>query len=51
MIRTADPEAPAREVRPSVGAWLQTAGLVAESANDAGAYDGLLACLRAERRR
>jgi hypothetical protein len=49
MIEMADLEAAVRDVRPSVGAWLETARNVAQFANEDGAYDDLLAYLRKRR--
>jgi len=46
MIGQADLEAAARDLRPSIGPWLDTARNVAEFANEGGAYDDLLAYLR-----
>jgi len=46
MIGQADLDAAARDVRPSIGPWLDTARNVAEFANEGGAYDDLLAYLR-----
>jgi hypothetical protein len=50
MIGQADLEAAARDVRPSIGPWLDTARNVAEFANEGGVYDDLLAYLRRRRR-
>jgi hypothetical protein len=50
MIGQADLEAAVRDVRPSIGPWLDTARNVAEFANEGGAYDDLLAYLRRRRR-
>ena len=49
MIDMRDLEAAVRDVRPSVGAWLETARNVAQFANEDGAYDDLLAYLRKRR--
>jgi AAA+ superfamily predicted ATPase len=49
MIDMNDLEAAVRDVRPSVGAWLETARNVAQFANEDGAYDDLLAYLRKRR--
>ncbi|MGH2851232.1 MAG: AAA family ATPase [Solirubrobacteraceae bacterium] len=49
MITMADLEHALSEVRPSIGAWLQTASNVAKFANDDGTYDDLLAYLRSRR--
>ncbi len=46
MIGMADVEAALREVKPSIGAWLETARAVAMFANEAGTYDELLVYLR-----
>ncbi len=51
LIGMADLEAAVKEVRPSIGAWLETAANVAEFANEQGMYDDLLAYLRTRRRR
>jgi SpoVK/Ycf46/Vps4 family AAA+-type ATPase len=50
MIGQTDLEAAVRDVRPSIGPWLDTARNVAEFANEGGAYDDLLAYLRRRRR-
>jgi SpoVK/Ycf46/Vps4 family AAA+-type ATPase len=50
MIGQADLEAAVRDVRPSIGPWLDTARNVAEFANEGGVYDDLLAYLRRRRR-
>jgi SpoVK/Ycf46/Vps4 family AAA+-type ATPase len=50
MIGQADLEAAVRDVRPSIGPWLDTARNVAEFANEGGTYDELLAYLRRRRR-
>jgi SpoVK/Ycf46/Vps4 family AAA+-type ATPase len=50
MIGQADLEAAARDVRPSIGPWLDTARNVAEFANEGGVYDDLLTYLRRRRR-
>jgi SpoVK/Ycf46/Vps4 family AAA+-type ATPase len=49
MIEMSDLEAAVRDVRPSIGAWLETARNVAQFANEDGAYDDLLAYLRKRR--
>jgi AAA+ superfamily predicted ATPase len=49
MIEMADLEAAVREVRPSIGPWLETARNVAQFANADGTYDDLLAYLRGRR--
>ena len=49
MIGMPDLERALAEVKPSVGAWLETARNVALFANDAGAYDDLLAYLKKRR--
>jgi AAA+ superfamily predicted ATPase len=49
MIEMADLEAAVREVRPSIGPWLDTARNVAQFANEDGSYDDLLAYLRKRR--
>jgi SpoVK/Ycf46/Vps4 family AAA+-type ATPase len=49
MIGMADLEHAVRDVRPSVGPWLDTARNVAQFANDSGTYDDLLAYLRKRR--
>lgn len=49
MIGQADLEAAVRDVRPSIGPWLDTARNVAEFANEGGVYDDLLAYLRRRR--
>ncbi len=50
MIGQADLEAAVRDVRPSIGPWLDTARNIAEFANEGGTYDELLAYLRRRRR-
>jgi SpoVK/Ycf46/Vps4 family AAA+-type ATPase len=50
MIGQADLEAAVRDVRPSIGPWLETARNVAEFANEGGTYDELLTYLRRRRR-
>jgi AAA+ superfamily predicted ATPase len=50
MIGMADLEEAARDVRPSIGPWLETARNVAEFGNESGAYDDLLAYLRKRRK-
>jgi SpoVK/Ycf46/Vps4 family AAA+-type ATPase len=49
LIGMADLEAAVAEVRPSVGAWLESARNVAMFANESGAYDDLAAYLRKRR--
>ena len=49
MIGQADLEAAVRDVRPSIGPWLETARNVAEFANEGGIYDDLLRYLRRRR--
>ena len=49
MISMADLERAVREVRPSIGPWLEIARNVAQFANEGGAYDDLLAYLRQRR--
>src|SRR6185436_971020 len=49
MIEMADLEAAVREIRPSIGPWLETARNVAQFANQDGSYDDLLAYLRRRR--
>jgi SpoVK/Ycf46/Vps4 family AAA+-type ATPase len=49
MIEMCDLEAAVKDVRPSIGPWLQTARNVAEFANADGSYDDLLAYLRARK--
>lgn len=49
MIGMADAEAALKEVRPSIGPWLETARNVAQFANDNGSYDDLLGYLRRRR--
>ena len=44
-----DLEGAVKEVRPSIGAWMETARNVAQFANDDGSYDELLAYLRKRR--
>jgi AAA+ superfamily predicted ATPase len=46
MIEMRDLEAALSQVRPSVGPWMETARNVAMFANEAGAYDDLLAYLK-----
>lgn len=48
-IGMADIERALAEVRPSTGAWLETARNVAQFANEGGAYDDLLAYLKSRR--
>ena len=50
MIGQEDLEVAVRDVRPSIGPWLDTARNVAEFANEGGAYDDLLTYLRRKRR-
>jgi SpoVK/Ycf46/Vps4 family AAA+-type ATPase len=50
MIGMADLEDAARDVKPSIGPWLETARNVAEFGNESGAYDDLLAYLRRRRK-
>jgi SpoVK/Ycf46/Vps4 family AAA+-type ATPase len=49
MINMGDLETALKEVRPSIGAWLETARNVAQFANDDGVYDDLLTYLRTRR--
>src|SRR6185436_9295538 len=49
MIEMGDLEAAVKEVRPSIGPWLETARNVAQFANQDGTYDDLLAYLRRRR--
>ncbi len=49
MIGMEDLEQGVRDVRPSIGPWLETAKNVAEFANEGGTYDELLAYLRKRR--
>ena len=49
MIEMGDLLAAVAEVKPSVGAWMETARNVAQFANDDGTYDDLLAYLRRRR--
>jgi AAA+ superfamily predicted ATPase len=49
LIGQADLEASAAEVKPSLGAWFDTARNVALFANEGGAYDDLVAYLRKRR--
>jgi SpoVK/Ycf46/Vps4 family AAA+-type ATPase len=49
MIEMGDLEAALREVRPSIGPWLETARNVAQFANENGTYDDLLSYLRRRR--
>jgi SpoVK/Ycf46/Vps4 family AAA+-type ATPase len=49
MISMSDVEAAGREVRPSIGPWLETARNVAMFANDGGQYDDLMAYLKKRR--
>jgi SpoVK/Ycf46/Vps4 family AAA+-type ATPase len=49
MIEMVDLEAALREVRPSIGPWLETARNVAQFANADGTYDDLLTYLRQRR--
>jgi SpoVK/Ycf46/Vps4 family AAA+-type ATPase len=50
MIDMDDMQAAVKDVKPSIGPWLQTARNVAEFANEGGAYDELLSYLRNRRR-
>jgi len=50
LIDMTDLEVAAKDVRPSIGPWLETARNVAEFANEGGVYDELLAYLRNGRR-
>ena len=50
MIDQGDLEAAVRDVRPSIGPWLDTARNVAEFANQDGTYDDLLTFLRRRRK-
>jgi SpoVK/Ycf46/Vps4 family AAA+-type ATPase len=49
LITMRDLERAVKDVRPSIGAWLETARNVAQFANDDGTYDDLLAYLRKRR--
>jgi SpoVK/Ycf46/Vps4 family AAA+-type ATPase len=49
LIDMSDLEAAVRDVKPSIGPWLETARNVAEFANEGGAYDELLVYLRSRR--
>jgi hypothetical protein len=49
MIGTPDLEAAIAEVKPSLGAWFDTARNVALFANEGGTYDDLAAYLRKRR--
>ena len=49
MIEMGDLEAALKDVRPSIGPWLETARNVAQFANQDGSYDDLLAYLRRRR--
>jgi SpoVK/Ycf46/Vps4 family AAA+-type ATPase len=49
LIAGADLERAAKDVRPSIGPWLETARNVAQFANEGGTYDELLAYLRKRR--
>jgi SpoVK/Ycf46/Vps4 family AAA+-type ATPase len=49
MIGMPDLEAALREVRPSIGPWLETARNVAMFANEGGQYDELLRYLKKRR--
>jgi SpoVK/Ycf46/Vps4 family AAA+-type ATPase len=49
MIGMTDLERAVREVRPSIGPWLEVARNVAQFANEGGVYDDLLAYLRQRR--
>lgn len=49
LIEMGDLEQAVREVKPSIGPWLDTARNVAQFANEGGAYDDLLSYLRKRR--
>jgi hypothetical protein len=49
MIGMADLERAVREVRPSIGPWLEVARNVAQFTNEGGVYDDLLVYLRQRR--
>ena len=49
LIEMRDLERSIRDVKPSIGPWLETARNVAQFANEGGAYDDLLAYLRRRR--
>jgi len=49
LIDMADLEHAVRDVRPSIGSWLETARNVAQFANDGGMYDDLVTYLRRRR--
>jgi SpoVK/Ycf46/Vps4 family AAA+-type ATPase len=49
MINMADLEAALKEVRPSIGPWLESARNVAMFANEGGQYDELLRYLKKQR--
>ena len=49
LIGMDDFDAASRELRPSIGPWLDTARNVAQFANESGSYDDLLAYLRQRR--
>lgn len=49
MIEMSDLEEARREVKPSIGPWLETARNVAQFANEGGTYDDLLSYLRRRR--
>jgi len=49
LIDMSDLEAAVRDVKPSIGPWLETARNVAEFANEGGVYDELLSYLRSRR--
>lgn len=49
MIEMRDLEGAVRDVKPSIGPWVDTARNVAQFANEGGAYDELLAWLRQKR--
>jgi SpoVK/Ycf46/Vps4 family AAA+-type ATPase len=51
LIGMGDLEAAVKDVKPSIGPWLETARNVAEFANEGGTYDELLAYLRGRRTR
>ena len=49
LIGMEDLEAAVRDVKPSIGPWLETARNVAQFANEGGTYDELSAYLRKRR--
>jgi SpoVK/Ycf46/Vps4 family AAA+-type ATPase len=51
LIGMEDLEAAVKDVKPSIGPWLETARNVAEFANEGGTYDDLLAYVRSRRTR